>query len=105
VFCVDRQHRVLASCPTRRSSDLGYAESGVTLTVPGSVPGSAPCEPATVTSRFSADWSTAPKNPACAPSPRRIPAIPRPDRPWGRSEEHTSELQSRFDLVCRLLLE
>src|SRR5207249_9519164 len=24
---------------------------------------------------------------------------------WARSEEHTSELQSRFDLVCRLLLE
>src|SRR5699024_7483397 len=24
---------------------------------------------------------------------------------YGRSEEHTSELQSRFDLVCRLLLE
>src|SRR5207249_12315955 len=24
---------------------------------------------------------------------------------WGRSEEHMSELQSRFDLVCRLLLE
>src|SRR5699024_12363078 len=23
---------------------------------------------------------------------------------WARSEEHTSELQSRFDLVCRLLL-
>src|SRR5207249_11041159 len=30
----------------------------------------------------------------------RIPAGPFP-----RSEEHTSELQSRFDLVCRLLLE
>src|SRR5438067_10718674 len=27
-----------------------------------------------------------------------------PDAP-ARSEEHTSELQSRFDLVCRLLLE
>src|SRR3989442_9614422 len=29
------------------------------------------------------------------------------DRPWGitRSEEHTSELQSRPHLVCRLLLE
>src|ERR1041385_1972762 len=35
------------------------------------------------------------------------------DRPWGarldgrdpRSEEHTSELQSRLHLVCRLLLE
>src|SRR5699024_11493596 len=25
--------------------------------------------------------------------------------PENRSEEHTSELQSRFDLVCRLLLE
>src|SRR5699024_12049183 len=25
--------------------------------------------------------------------------------PFSRSEEHTSELQSRFDLVCRLLLE
>src|SRR5437868_10411254 len=26
-------------------------------------------------------------------------------QPLPRSEEHTSELQSRFDLVCRLLLE
>src|SRR3712207_7461400 len=32
---------------------------------------------------------------------RRCPARPRPDR----SEEHTSELQSRQYLVCRLLLE
>src|SRR5207249_8328997 len=29
----------------------------------------------------------------------------RPDPQASRSEEHTSELQSRFDLVCRLLLE
>src|SRR5438067_12380401 len=29
----------------------------------------------------------------------------RPARAPLRSEEHTSELQSRFDLVCRLLLE
>src|SRR2546421_8747269 len=28
-----------------------------------------------------------------------------PVRPCARSEEHTSELQSRSDLVCRLLLE
>src|SRR5438067_4576179 len=27
------------------------------------------------------------------------------ERTLPRSEEHTSELQSRFDLVCRLLLE
>src|SRR2546428_7915784 len=31
-------------------------------------------------------------------------ATPRPS-PCSRSEEHTSELQSRSDLVCRLLLE
>src|SRR5699024_1439930 len=30
---------------------------------------------------------------------------PKPPLPEGRSAEHTSELQSRFDLVCRLLLD
>src|SRR5438067_7154517 len=33
-------------------------------------------------------------------APERLQRLPCP-----RSEEHTSELQSRFDLVCRLLLE
>src|SRR5699024_11540781 len=47
---------------------------------------------------------------ACPPSPTstRPSAATRPSGPsWttSRSEEHTSELQSRFDLVCRLLLE
>src|SRR5688572_31865194 len=28
-----------------------------------------------------------------------------PSAPWSRSEEHTSELQSQSNLVCRLLLE
>src|SRR5207249_5854025 len=32
-------------------------------------------------------------------------AIPAANDVVARSEEHTSELQSRFDLVCRLLLE
>src|SRR5207249_11803304 len=40
---------------------------------------------------------------------RHIPGFPesssRLPTSAGRSEEHTSELQSRFDLVCRLLLE
>src|SRR6185312_17526904 len=40
---------------------------------------------------------------------RAVPSAPLPARPcrWTttRSEEHTSELQSRSDLVCRLLLE
>src|SRR5260221_6745717 len=31
--------------------------------------------------------------------------LQRPLQPQGRSEEHTSELQSHSDLVCRLLLE
>src|SRR5699024_11421873 len=33
------------------------------------------------------------------------PHDPKPNNGGTRSEEHTSELQSRFDLVCRLLLE
>src|SRR5699024_4753372 len=33
--------------------------------------------------------------------PRPLPGVVEPDQ---RSEEHTSELQSRFDLVCRPLL-
>src|SRR5207249_11634503 len=38
--------------------------------------------------------------------PKALPPPPPPRPPPSkRSEEHTSELQSRFDLVCRLLLE
>src|SRR5207249_9239724 len=40
--------------------------------------------------------------------PVRVWVVRQPDVPYPngvRSEEHTSELQSRFDLVCRLLLE
>src|SRR6266513_6542029 len=40
-------------------------------------------------------WSALPSAPRCCPCWRAS----------CRSEEHTSELQSRFDLVCRLLLE
>src|SRR5699024_11749101 len=45
------------------------------------------------------------------PSPRPLTSSSRSDHTVGRtprsarSEEHTSELQSRFDLVCRLLLD
>src|SRR5207249_10131554 len=34
-----------------------------------------------------------------------VTAVVPPGSSQPRSEEHTSELQSRFDLVCRLLLE
>src|SRR2546429_8304479 len=38
-------------------------------------------------------------------APRTCPSRPRSCRKQDRSEEHTSELQSRLHLVCRLLLE
>src|SRR5699024_12697258 len=48
----------------------------------------------------------------CTPTPAVTTRSPRTSAPPTtscptppRSEEHTSELQSRFDLVCRLLLE
>src|SRR5699024_12028110 len=52
----------------------------------------------------------APRYNCGCPESRRCEARPEPDTGPGphlrdRSEEHTSELQSRFDLVCRLLLE
>src|SRR5437868_11989870 len=74
----------LHSFPTRRSSDLNVSLAGVIF--------------------------------ECAPQ-RQRPDAPRDEigehdskqstenRDDQRSEEHTSELQSRFDLVCRLLLE
>src|SRR5699024_12743408 len=75
-------HRDLPSSPTRRSSDLkgrggDHSELGAQLAL-DICPrlGLKPEETVSVSSGF---------------------------RP--RSEEHTSELQSRFDLVCRLLLE
>src|SRR5207249_7618088 len=37
--------------------------------------------------------------------PRAVASLHHPSKISTRSEEHTSELQSRFDLVCRLLLE
>src|SRR5699024_12404858 len=70
----------LLSFPTRRSSDLRHRTDTV-------VPGRA----GSAVHRLG------------AAAPRRLgtggAAAPR------RSEEHTSELQSRFDIVCRLLLE
>src|SRR5438445_3151095 len=44
-----------------------------------------------------------PRSPCC--SPRSSRPIGRRSRSSSRSEEHTSELQSRQYLVCRLLLE
>src|SRR2546422_4498001 len=43
--------------------------------------------------------------PACPVRPTPAPGSPGRGAAGGRSEEHTSELQSRLHLVCRLLLE
>src|SRR3712207_8876567 len=58
-------------------------------------------------------WPVCRAHPRCGctsppPDAERRPGIAEaagPDRTHGRSEEHTSELQSRQYLVCRLLLE
>src|SRR5205809_4807123 len=42
---------------------------------------------------------------ACNLPPQRANGGPMLNTIWGRSEEHTSELQSRLQLVCRLLLQ
>src|SRR2546421_5340246 len=68
--------------PTRRSSDLGWYDQGF----------QAFARRACVTARAESPRSAARAAFAIAVFPTR-------------SEEHTSELQSRSDLVCRLLLE
>src|SRR5699024_12559375 len=81
-------HRVLPSFPTRRSSDLDnirYMEEGkyaFVIMVKG--------RKALVSSLVEENLGTFETDRDCSKV---------------RSEEHTSELQSRFDLVCRLLLE
>src|SRR5690349_23181124 len=50
-------------------------------------------------------YRPASRPPQTAASARRRLRRPSWSAPCARSEEHTSELQSRRDLVCRLLLE
>src|SRR5438309_3502242 len=46
-------------------------------------------------------WTCSPPSSRCSSSPSAAPS----SSTRTRSEEHTSELQSQFHLVCRLLLE
>src|SRR5215471_4089469 len=50
-------------------------------------------------------YTTLFRSPATSSTPSRGATPGSPERRAARSEEHTSELQSRRDLVCRLLLE
>src|SRR5690606_42049467 len=94
--------RAVHSFPTRRSSDLSccvaWRTSGVSFSKgDGSALSGPLLMAATETPIFSrrsvisAAWNRTPIDPVMVPS--------------RRSEEHTSELQSRENLVCRLLLE
>src|SRR5690554_7157404 len=90
LFYSSGHHRDLHSFPTRRSSDLRHLQPdshGVSLSL--EVYGCGGCPPAESTSTS--------RTPNSASQSMIASAV--------RSEEHTSELQSRPHLVCRLLLE
>src|SRR5207249_8785941 len=91
--------------PTRRSSDLASALDYPGILSPGNVYRLTSAQPP-------ADGLLAPASPLAIKRFCRgtgiltcFPSVTPFGLTLGRSEEHTSELQSRFDLVCRLLLE
>src|SRR5690606_39625864 len=89
-------HRARPSFPTRRSSDLGTATVARPLQIAlGSIPIDRNMAMAT---RALATLN----RPGIATS---ATSFSPPGPSATRSEEHTSELQSRENLVCRLLLE
>src|SRR5699024_12378865 len=104
--CVVALHvRSLRPCPTRRSSDLDSTKAtdvSRARFVPGSLPGSVPGFLPGFFSGFCESFFAVIGSSAILPQLRCIDASKL--RKNGRSEEHTSEFQSRFDLVCRLLL-
>src|SRR5699024_11983760 len=88
-FSLSVDHRLLHSFPTRRSSDLIRAAVGAVLAGEGLVRADA------------LQHTLAAIRPGVALAAAHAIGHHLPVR----SEEHTSELQSRFDIVCRLLLE
>src|SRR5690606_40144032 len=82
--------------PYTRSSDLArtHERAGIDDACIGTPAGAARCV-----------RRTAARRRAYRPRRRRRDDHRRDARSRGRSEEHTSELQSRENLVCRLLLE
>src|SRR5690606_41242696 len=87
VFSCPRARRDLHSFPTRRSSDLVSRDSGYALR----------------RSSFSTSLPVSLRTIRCSTGAASFSCSKR--KRIFRSEEHTSELQSRENLVCRLLLE
>src|SRR5438132_8271337 len=88
------RHQALHYFPTRRSSDLFYAEQRFTLN-------------ATRADMRALGFSPSVRlfEAAACGTPVISDRWPGIETVFERSEEHTSELQSHSDLVCRLLLE
>src|SRR3712207_7367826 len=84
-----------------RSDELAGCRSHPRWGLGGALPSRAP--PPLVASRELALEPAVSRRPICGSGSRRTSATA--DTLFGRSEEHTSELQSRQYLVCRLLLE
>src|SRR5690606_42004113 len=98
LFCCPRAHRALHSFPTRRSSDLypGLSERIFVAARSGRV--------TRFRLRFSVHELDLPLGESIVGRSSSV-WITIDDPLISRSEEHTSELQSRENLVCRLLLE
>src|SRR5207249_12334582 len=92
----------LHSFPTRRSSDLHHAADTVHAASAFFLSHE---EHEDSTDRNRHPWRDRNGRPAVHCSALEPSVVPRRMARRERSEEHTSELQSRFDLVCRLLLE
>src|SRR5690606_41705855 len=94
-------HRALHSFPARRSSDLP-SWGGVRCSA-------SRMRPVASSMRTTLLWrpvsSAIKANRVRRPPPSTVSHTSRTIRSNPRSEEHTSELQSRENLVCRLLLE
>src|SRR5699024_12553818 len=100
LLCIshDPDHPDLPSFPTRRSSDLGRSKLECGRLTHRLLP---PDRAAGEGVRL---WHERSESTSAPPTPWS-PCSKVANPPSSRSEEHTSELQSRFDLVCRLLLE
>src|SRR5207253_7541812 len=104
-FSCYRVHQDLHSFPTRRSSDLASARFQWLRARPGNA----------FAQRSEAATLARARASASLGEPRAMTTLVRfawlsasacqAETSAGRSEEHTSELQSRGHLVCRLLLE
>src|SRR5207248_9858497 len=90
---------ILHSFPTRRSSDLFPPLSPLLMACNGW------CMSPTKWMRYRIASARFTGSADLSFKMERCSSIARVTHPSARSEEHTSELQSPYDLVCRLLLE